>query len=308
VFEGRVEVGAKAAVEMDDADRTRQLKTGESLLVENDGPPRLDQWDGIELVRARDYFKSPAYLRWRADSAERRRNPDLVAYYAFDRDSESAGRLLNGAEATLGKFDGRLGDSVDAKTAPTWAMGRWPGKRSLRFQSPYLQRAIVDDWTASVLEGRMTVAMWLNAAGSRKKDTIVAQCHEIDPVRPFIHFSIFNEAGPSVSLIETAEGRGIALKSKKTDESAVRWQTNRWNHVVYAIGDGRVRAYVNGRLVIDGEMSDDMPSLRPIDTPLAIGGKAIGGTCFDGLIDELMIFKNVLEADEAAELYEQGKP
>ncbi len=72
-----------------------------------------------------------ALVRWRGYSEHLRDDPDLVAYYTFERSTDAPDRLLNRSSAGS-SLDGALGDG-DANARPQWSTGRWPGKGALTF-------------------------------------------------------------------------------------------------------------------------------------------------------------------------------
>ena len=74
---------------------------------------------------------SGSFARWRAFSERLRSDPDLVAYYTFERSSDAPSRLPNQSSAGS-SVDGILGDG-EPDAIPDWSTGRWPAKGALTF-------------------------------------------------------------------------------------------------------------------------------------------------------------------------------
>jgi fibronectin type 3 domain-containing protein len=70
---------------------------------------------------------------------------------------------------------------------------------------------------------------------------------------------------------------------------------NAWTHLATTYDGATLRLYVNGALAGSTAASGPMPDS---DGPLRIGGNAVWGEYFDGLIDELRIYSRALSATE----------
>jgi hypothetical protein len=66
---------------------------------------------------------------------------------------------------------------------------------------------------------------------------------------------------------------------------------NTWTHLAMTYGGGSIRFYVNGALVASEAVSG---SVEVSGQPLRIGGNALWGEFFKGLIDEVRVYKRVL--------------
>jgi ferric-dicitrate binding protein FerR (iron transport regulator) len=89
-------------------------------------PKQFDQW-----AKAGD---AGPLARWKAFSERFRRDPDLIAYYTFDKNDQTPEKLVN--QSSVGEsLDGLLGGQEGEAPQPTWGDGRWPGKGALFFSS-----------------------------------------------------------------------------------------------------------------------------------------------------------------------------
>src|SRR5690606_11782991 len=66
-----------------------------------------------------------SYHRWLAHSYALQRDPNLVAYWTFERDDQAPDRLVNRAPRTHQHWHGRLGDGANPATAPQWIADRF---------------------------------------------------------------------------------------------------------------------------------------------------------------------------------------
>lgn len=81
---------------------------------------------------------------------------------------------------------------------------------------------------------------------------------------------------------------------------------NNWTHWAMSYSNSTVRTYTNGIL---GHTYSGSGNLGDIDTPrndFQIGGRQAGGQFFQGMIDEVSIYRRVLDADEIAAIYAAG--
>lgn len=259
--------------------------------------------------------KEPAYRRWLLYSGQLRNDPSLVAYYTFDNQDESSQMLLNRASSTMGRLDGALGDGK-VNRMPTWDTGRWPLKPGLRFNRAQQQHIVVPHDPALMMQNQMSLACWvfLETASSgghlvskrvgTPTDNVEYQAAFFGDIRDF-----------SVARSNTLQFiSGAYQKNTQSSPSAncytppIIWQSGQWHHIAMTFDGAAVTYYLDGAMIASQIHSEAMP--QGSSSPLRIGtDRSVGDMAsFDGVMDELAIFKRVLSAGEVQQMYQAGKP
>jgi len=250
--------------------------------------------------------KGSPYHRWKAWSLEVSRDPDLVAYYTFERDPQQPGVLVNMARATAGRLNGTIkSDSLIDTSA--WNQGPWPEKTALTFdraRSSYVEVASDPDLG---INGPITMAAWI-CVSDPKDGGHIAACR-LD--RSTINYQ-FGYRSPNSPYWT----RRMHLARKVgTDTSSVRdWAFSEpvaeqfgWIHIAATHDNHTVRYYINGSLV---DAKSWIYKQERVEAELLIGTTYHGydESRFDGRMSELAIFKRVLSEDEIRDMYQAGKP
>lgn len=310
VFRGKVEarLGAQAGPEPS----TQVLAQGQAVEV---GPDAAAMYPATahpqQFVRQEELNSRVAaaagsrYDRWLAYSYELRRDPDLVAYYTFDKDAASSNRLSN-LSAGGSQLDGTLGGD-DPGARPTWASGRWGQNGALAF-APGHQRVEVPSPIGGPLDfsrGRetassFTIAAWFLAESPQQLGAaIVAK-------------------GPSMH-----EQFGICFDERSSLRAWMRGETNRamdvirftpsrrWQYAaeVYDPLHRELLFYVNGGLA--DRQSGAPDQLLESAHPVTIGCRHFEKSYFPsfvGRIDEVAIFRKALTGEDIQKMYEVGNP
>ena len=246
-----------------------------------------------------------AYHRWLAYSYRLRRDPDLVAYYTFERDENNPALLTNKANATAGILNGTLG-SIGNTTPPLWQQGRWPQKQALAFDRTQKQFVEIPAHPVLGINGPVTIAAWVNCSGAKDGGHIVSNRVGI---RSSCNYQ-FGYRSPSDPV--WMQGMHLARKSDSDDAgnqmcSKPLPETFGWTLIAATHDNITQKFYLNGKLV-------DTKSW-PHKQALVEGGLMIGSdyspddpSRFNGKIGEMVIAKRIFTEEEIAEMYQAGKP
>jgi hypothetical protein len=97
---------------------------------------------------------------------------------------------------------------------------------------------------------------------------------------------------------DTAARPAAYVRIGQTDTGAASTSPlplNTWTHLAATFDGGRLKLYINGELI---KSKDVAGTLSAGSGPLRIGGNAIWGEFFTGLIDEVRIYKRALSKAE----------
>jgi hypothetical protein len=264
------------------------------------------------FVRAEEFgirykaLKGSAYHRWKAHSLQFSRDPDLVAYYTFERDPERPQVLVNMAAATAGRLDGTIkrGDQIETSA---WDQGQWPEKTALTFDRTREHYVDVPSAPDLSINGPITVAAWIHAADPKDGGHIVASRQEGST----INYQLGYRSPKSPFWMN----RMHLARKVGSDTASVRdWMFSEtlperfgWIHIAATHDNQTVRYYINGSLV---NARSWIYQQEPVEAGLLIGTTYYGfdESRFDGKMGELAILKRVLSEDEIRDMYQAGKP
>lgn len=309
VYQGKVELRSGSnPLRFEDRMALTQDQEG---LVDAEGRLIPRQGNADRFVRQDEFkvknlaAKGSAYHRWLAYSYQLRRDPDLAAYYTFERDENNPTQLVNMANATAGTLNGILG-SVNKTTLPSWMPGRWPEKTALSFNRTQLQFVEVPRDPAISINGPITIAVWVDCSGANDGGHIVSNRVGI---RSLCNYQ-FGYRSPSMP--EWKQGMHLARKTNSRDHnnqvcSKPLSQVSGWVLIAATHDNETLKFYLNGSLVETKNW--------PQKLDLAEGGLMIGTdyspddpSRFNGKIGEIVIARRVFTEEEIAEMYEAGKP
>jgi hypothetical protein len=201
--------------------------------------------------------------------------PGLVAAWGFD---EGAGTNANDATG-----NGHTGVISNAEWRPA---GRFGG--ALLFNG-------VDSWVTVVdaadlrLANGMTVEAWVLPTHIDGFETVVLK--ERPGGLSYALYANNAESGPGVPTGWVQTQAGYDLGASGTSIVPL----NNWTHLATTYDGQAVRLYVNGVLVRTVDVLGDMETSA---TPLRIGGNAVWGEYFSGLIDEVRVYNRALTQAE----------
>lgn len=308
VFQGKVELRSGSNPLRFD----QRLMLTETQAGQATAQGRLSKKQGISslFVRPAEFnarlnaAQSP-YDRWMAYSYQLRRDPDLIAYYTFEKDDAHPDKLINQAPLTLGSLDGTL-CSMNHKNKPTWTTGRWPQKTALQFDRSQKQLVEVPVDAKLGTNGPVTVAAWIYCASGKDGGHILS--NRIAP-QELCNYQLGYRSPTSPEWKQN-----IHLARKKNTEDAKNQiystkipEQSGWLHIAATHDNQTVRFYLNGVLI-------DSKSW-PYKQELAEAGLFIGtdsapndGSRFNGTMDEIVILGRVMTDQEIAQMYQAGRP
>ena len=195
----------------------------------------------------------------------------LVAAYSFDQGSGTTAPDASGNNNT-----GTL-------TSTTWSLsGKYGGALSFNGTSSFVR---VADSASLHLSTGMTLEAWVNpnALGSIWRTVILKENGANMQYGLYAHT---DTSRPSGHVFTTAEfdTRGTAAVAQST-----------WTHLAVTYDGSNLRLYVNGTQV---SVKAVIGAMGASTGPLKIGGNAIWGEWFSGLIDEVRIYNRALAATE----------
>ena len=250
-------------------------------------------------------------------------DPDIVAYYTFNRGNSRLGSLKNQAKTTSGDLDGQLGNSGNlmGSDRPRWDIGRWSSKGALRFDSHKKQIVAIKNFSKYQPRNEISVCAWVKAERDQGYRTIVSQWHDgLNQPGLFFYLALRNQAneysGNNLVIRTRISNDGV----NKTIPPLLGLNENQrvsrrsgWVHVVMTAkaNGGPFRLYRNGKLI--AEKTYPEKSFPKCNSDLFIGAMMDNNTVsgkehFHGLVDELAIFKRTLTQTEIAEMYRVGNP
>ncbi len=305
VFDGSVELAPAL-------DAKRVLTSGEALIrtstgefVDTQATPEtfVDIADLEARSRAQ---RSARYQRWRAFFADLRRDPRVIAYYAFDRQGDWERRLACDKEPPDAELDGAI---VGAREVA----GRFYGKRALEFKQP-------GDRVRVQIPGEyesLTLACWVRIDSLDRWYNSLFLTDGYDKGEP--HWQIL-DSGRMYFSVRPAE-RGEPGPRDYKALSPAFWKPSmigKWIHLAVTcdVHSRRIVHYLNGEV-----LSRHVVPKAQMPPVIRIGTASIGNWALptqpdarfairnlNGSMDEFVILAAALDSTEIKEMYERGKP
>jgi hypothetical protein len=300
VFNGEVIAHPEGAAEM-------HLHQGQSLrgatLASLDPQAFLHHGQLDRLVAEQDAKRVAGWWQW---SLQARKDSRLLVYYPMRHWSEWE-RLVNNVANNDEKS--RNGGAVGA----VWTQGRWAGKDALEFKRPGSRVRLKLDGTYDAI----TFACWARVDGVDRKYSALILTDGYDPGAP--HWQIYEDGSLmfSISYMDTDNPTVKRNQIYYSPPIFTAANSGRWQHlaVTYDNQSGMAVQYVNGR-----EVSREVSQFHQSGRPIIFGPCELGNwglptpnhrfpiRNLNGSLDEFMIYKAALSADEIRGLYEAGKP
>ncbi|MBI9019396.1 MAG: sigma-70 family RNA polymerase sigma factor [Phycisphaerae bacterium] len=264
--------------------------------------------DELAFVRGREFncrYKASQgsdYHRWLAYSYDVRRDPDLVVYYPFDIESEESDILLNVASSTVGRLNGQL---AQGKARPDWVQGRWPEKSALKFNRREKQFVTVPADQDFCIADNVTIAAWVKCPDANKFGQIVS--NRLDGQVNY-QLSVYDPALPEANRMQFL--RYDDLFENRIVSSNKLNPSNRWVFLCITHDNNTVNFYVDGHLFETRQYEFET---APVLAELNIGAATVQGhdfshQMFNGIMDEILIYKRVLTGQDIKAIYEASKP
>ncbi len=218
------------------------------------------------------YMGKPVTL---AVNPENQGDPDLVGLWHMDGDwADSSGNNNNGAPVN----------------APAFTTDNHGGTQAVSFNgsSSFIQ---VADSASLDLTTAMTLEAWIKPGDIGNYRQIVSKFGSSG------NYSYQFGLAPSGNLRVDISGTGTAYDNLATTTAPII--VNAWNHVAATFNAGVLNLYVNGIQAVQAKTST-ITALKVSTTPLNLGRDPSGVQYFNGLTDEVAIYKRALTPEEIA--------
>lgn len=313
------DLGTEFALNVKDGTSAVHVFEGEVIAHTDQPPASLKQGmtlgttstDFLPVGELQDLVKQRAEQRfdaWQMWSFETRKDPRLIAYYAFKHwPDDRWDRLVN--NFTEPRRPNRAGGAVGAR----WTQGRWPGKQALEFKRPGDRVRLNLDGTYHAL----TLACWVKVDSVDKTYNSLLLTDGYENGEP--HWQIYEDGSLMFSIAYRPNNQIKAGKYNQMYFSQPVFTADslgRWHHlaVTYDSQSGEVIQYFDGREV-DREVSRlHLPSRDITFGPCEIGnwglpteGHPSPIRNLNGAIDEFAIYSAVLKGDEVRAIFEAGQ-
>jgi hypothetical protein len=305
VFDGEVELHQPSK-------EKRRLTAGQAMARNAEGsyektevtPERFVDIAGLES-RAEDQ-QHARFERWEKWSQQLRRDPRLIAYYAFDRDESWERKLNSSLEPTNSELDGAV---VGARRV----RGRWQSKGGLDFKRPgdRVRVQIPGEYSS------LTFACWVKIDSLDRWYNSLFLTDNYNKGEP--HWQILD----SGQLFFSVRVKGDGDKGPEHREvlSPAFWTpslSGKWLCLAttYDVDAKRVTHYLNGELL----HRETIPEFQLVRTT-RFGRATIGNWSspqrpdahfairnLNGSMDEFALFSAALTGEEIKEMYDNGKP
>ena len=309
VFDGEVEIRNSSNPLR--YDKGLSLKKGQGGQVDSDGS--LSSKDALvcSFVRSEEFgtklmaAKGSVYHQWRAFSYALRRDPDLVAYYTFEKDPTAPDLVKNLAETTAGNLNGDFQGLEDSRK-PVWSSGRWSEKTALQFNRPNQQYVAVSSDAAINLNGPLTVTAWIKCPGNADGGHILSN-------RLLNGGACNYQLGYRTSSLPESRNSLHAARKKTTEDwtnhiySGPLEPSINWMMIAVTHDNQNVHFYRDGRLVESRPWRHRQAAIVA-DLWIGTDGTTNDAFYFSGSIDEIAIFKRALSGAEIQRMYDAGKP
>ncbi|MBN2211392.1 MAG: FecR domain-containing protein [Sedimentisphaerales bacterium] len=250
-----------------------------------------------------------SYHRWLAYSYQIRRDPDLVVYYTFEKNALEPEMLFNYAAGTSGRMNGKLMTVENAGQPPVWTQGRWPVKSALRFDRDNGSRVVTPADADLCLQGDITIAVWLCCPEQQRGGHILSNRQEYNVNYQISVGDVQNGKYPLHFARYTSD---VGSDKPKAYIQTPFEFSDGWCFLAFTYDNNVVRYY------IDGVLYETVPYIFASPSP-ALAELVIGDTSesvpkdyskrrFNGLMDEIAIFRRVLTPEEIQTMYNAGKP
>ena len=309
VFEGEVEL--RNSSNLLRYEKGLPLREGQGGQVDSDGVLSSNSSHSGVFVRSEEFdaklkaSKGSGYHQWLAYSYALRRDPSLAVYYTFEKDPSAPETFANLSAATAGRLNSSF-ESLQDSRKPVWTSGRWPEKTALRFDRASRQYSSVSSDAAIALNGPVTLAAWL-------------KCPDITDGGHIISNRMLNggacnyQLGYRTSSLRDAQNCLHIARKKETDDWANHLfgrplePSSNWMMIAVTHDNQTASFYCNGQL-IESRPWRHQQDVIAADLWIGTDGTTNDAFYFNGLIDEIAIFKRALSAAEIQRMYDSGKP
>lgn len=305
VFDGEVELHRPTMA-------TRLLSTGQAVTSAEGGQLQEAQlapskFVDIETLDARVLGQHvDRYDRWKQWSENLRRDPSVIAYYAFDKQVRVNRKLQNNCTSTDDNMDGAV---VGAKRVA----GRWAAKDGLEFKQPAdrVRIHIPGDYSS------LTLACWAKIDSLDRRFNSLFLTDNYNQGEP--HWQILNSGQIYFSVRPSKRNQPGPTDQKVL--SPPFWNASmsgKWLHfaVTYDITSSQTTHYLNGEILHTEQIPPPQLAKKTRFGTASIGNWSLptlpdeefAVRNLNGSIDEFLLMSRALSADEILRMYDHGKP
>lgn len=276
-----------------------------NLVSRNVDPKQFVRAD--ELEARYQAHRNNGYYRWKVLIYQLHRDPSLAAHYFFEKSQTDPDRLVNAVFPDSVSQQGVFGDK--GRCGPTWTQGRWPQKAAVCFERGKDHTIVIPPDADLSIASPLTLCTWVCFPNADRWGGHLISCR--DNHRINYQFSLFDEYYLYNYQKNRFEFRQYdKLGGKGFYSRPFVPETGRWYHLAMTYDGSEIRLYVNGEL-FQTEFYTGLTAASPAEIILGavkIGEYTMTEGDFDGIVDELLIFRRALPEAEIRTLYEVGKP
>jgi hypothetical protein len=290
---------------VNDEIETTEIQSLDPLPIGNRAPQ--DDAHGGEWV---DSFKDDTRIDW-AMSDHLRLNdgdafidysnyvdPNAIAFYRFNE-----GLGTTAFDATINNNDGVLGGDGIGTDLPIWTTGKFGNALKFDGINDYVDINLICN---DLITQNGTIEAWVKLNSDfEPSDTtqIIFSTYETDDTRMLLRFSM--DTGHEGSIGWSLQGKG------KVYTNQTSWNGGEWYYIAATCGSSGLKIYVNGQLADLLNPQDTTSGFNDINPTKAEIGTFYVTTLnyagfFNGIIDEVGIYKCALSAEEIKDHYENS--
>jgi hypothetical protein len=217
--------------------------------------------------------------------------PDLLILAGQWLDADSSGQGL----VAHWKLDGNADDLIGGNHGtvygnPVWTIGKVDGALHFDGDGDYID---CGNDSSLNLTNNFSISGWFNS-------------NNAEPILPICKGNVpAYESGGAYTVLCVPSNGILAFYVRDSSNTNYGYATavvslSEWVHVVGTFSDGNINIYKNGDFVADGVLGTT--TIHSNDGPLGIGAEGDGGMPFNGTIDDVRIYDQVLNEAEVQEI------
>lgn len=171
---------------------------------------------------------------------------------------------------------------------------------SFKDNKNYLSFPYSDDWDFG--SGDFTIEFWFNPAAQRRMAVFAGDTDY------WLGIDFHYQGTKNINIWASSTGTSwdlIRADDNGNGVGSISIPLNQWSHIVYTRDGNQWMTYINGvpdvNITVSGSLVNKIENKR-----IAKWGSPVAAFGFDGLIDELAIYKRSLQPSEIQEHYENG--
>ncbi len=235
------------------------------------------------------------YTRWTAHKNSLKADDGCILYYDF---GEGADETLENIALSIGRKGYKREKLNGVINNGSWTEGRWPMKNALLFNKTNPTYVTAPYQKTIKRFSELSVMGWVRADALTGTQYIIGKWWSSGNYRSWGLYL----TGNNIRWRATNNGKDSGIQNYiQTDYRAYEEE---WTHIAAIYDGANLSLYINNRQV--GTAAQN--SIYSTTKPIFIGGGEDGDNyCFDGAIDEMIVFKRAISAADIKSHYEMGK-